>query len=499
MKKHTEEIEQLSKTFYEKGAEVGSRKVFLDYVWKTCIKPQLGYSFSRCHVIPYTFIALQELTLYKKYGAIFWNTACLIVNSGATEADEEEKQKNTDYSKMATAIGEMMSRGINVSLVDINKSMSGFYPDEKNNTILFGIKGINSINKDELIQEIINNRPYESIEDFLSKVKVNKTMMINLIKSGAFDNLYNKPRADIMKEYITNICGMKKVLNLRNFNALIDEELVPQVLDDTAKIYKFTKFIKKNCKVDNFLSLQDEELYSFYCNNFDQDLLVNNNGIYMINQKTYEKLYKKAMDKARNWLKENQKEILNKYNNLLFEKEWNKNCLGNISKWEMDSVSFYYHEHELKNVDLKFYGIENFSKIKPNDVEMIFKNKYPIYKLTKIIGTVIGKDKAKGSIKLLTTEGVVPIKFRKEYFAQFDKQISQKQPDGTKKIIEKSWFNKGSKIMVMGYRRDNEFVPKKYSRTVGHMLYKIISVDEKGKMQLIDTRSNEGFEEESDE
>ena len=31
------------------------------------------------------------------------------------------------------------------------------------------------------------------------------------------------------------------------------------------------------------------------------------------------------------------------------------------------------------------------------------------------------------------------------------------------------------------------------------MLYKIISVDEKGKMQLIDTRSNEGFEEESDE
>ena len=30
------------------------------------------------------------------------------------------------------------------------------------------------------------------------------------------------------------------------------------------------------------------------------------------------------MDEARNWLKENQDEVLNQYNNLLFNETWNK-------------------------------------------------------------------------------------------------------------------------------------------------------------------------------
>ena len=60
-----------------------------------------------------------------------------------------------------------------------------------------------------------------------------------------------------------------------------------------------------------------------------------------------------------------------------------------------------------------------------------------IFKLHKICGTCIAKDKNKGHVTLLTTEGVVNIKFRKEYFSMFDKQISVIQPDGTKKIMEK--------------------------------------------------------------
>lgn len=35
-----------------------------------------------------------------------------------------------------------MTRGITVSLIDINKSDFGFKPDAKNNEILFGMKGV---------------------------------------------------------------------------------------------------------------------------------------------------------------------------------------------------------------------------------------------------------------------------------------------------------------------------------------------------------------------
>ena len=58
----------------------------------------------------------------------------------------------------------------------------------------------------------------------------------------------------------------------------------------------------------------------------------------------------------------------------------------------------------------------------------------------------------------------------------FDRQISQRGADGVKHIVERSWFNRGSMIVVTGIRRGDEFVAKKYSSTPGHQLYKIDAV-----------------------
>ena len=77
---------------------------------------------------------------------------------------------------------------------------------------------------------------------------------------------------------------------------------------------------------------------------------------------------------------------------------------------------------------------------------------------------------------LLTTTGVVEVKFRKEYFSMFDRQISIKNPDGTKKVMEKSWFNRGNMIVVQGIRSGDNFVAKKYSSTPGHTLYRIETI-----------------------
>ena len=96
-------------------------------MWEEQITPQLGYSFSRNHTVPYSIIALQEVHLYHKYPSLYWNTACLTVNAQSLEADElegvETTAKSTDYRKIATAIGNMQSYGVKISLPDINKSV----------------------------------------------------------------------------------------------------------------------------------------------------------------------------------------------------------------------------------------------------------------------------------------------------------------------------------------------------------------------------------------
>ena len=120
-----------------------------------------------------------------------------------------------------------------------------------------------------------------------------------------------------------------------------------------------------------------------------------------------------------------------------------------------------------------------------------------LYKLYKICGTCIAKNKNKSTVSLLTTNGVVDVKFRKEYFALFDKQISAKGDDGKKHIVEKSWFNRGSMIIVQGIRCDDMFVAKKYASSGGHQLYKIDEVID-NEIKIRTTRAQGDMEDEDD-
>jgi DNA polymerase-3 subunit alpha len=164
----------------------------------------------------------------------------------------------------------------------------------------------------------------------------------------------------------------------------------------------------------------------------------------------------------------------------LFKECWDKYASGNESHWEMDSLCFYYGDHELKNVDVNKYGISDFFKMPETPIIDYFykrgKNNIPIYKLYRIIGTVLAKDDKRCSVILLTTTGVVTVKFTREYYSMFKKQISQIQPNGKKKVMEKGWFKRGNMIMVTGFRRDDQFVGKTYKTTIGHQLYKITEV-----------------------
>ena len=497
-----------------------------NYIWKNGVGPQMGYSFSLIHALAYSFIGVQTIYLATNWNPIYWNTACLIVNSGSLEEQEitqvvniyekedyeqydyedlpdrsgkKKIEKTTDYSKLAKAIGDITSRGIKVSLIDINKSGFSFEPDEENNEILFGLKGVNKIG-DFVINQIIANRPYKGIIDFMRRCPLNKTQMVSLIKSGAFDKIDNEwasainkiPRYAIMAYYLSLVSEPKKKLTLQNFNGLLKNNLIPEKLNKQKKLFEFNKYLKafKNNKYYIF----DEICLNFYSQYYDLNELDVINGITCIEQKKWDKIYKKEMDGAREWLKENQQEILNQYNNLLFSKSWNKYAIGNISAWEMESLCFYYNKHELADINKYKYGIVNFFNLSYEpEVDYFYKRnnrQLPIFKLYKIVGTIISKNNTKNSIIILTTDGVVNVKFTKEYYAMFNRQISELQTDGTKKVLEKGWFSRGTKVMITGYRREDTFVAKTYKNTPTHQLYKITKVESNGNITLEHERVN---------
>ncbi len=489
-KKNMSKIPELREKFFN---GVG-RDAFANYLWDTCVKPQLGYGFSSLHSLAYSFVGIQTLVLATKFNPIYWNTACLIVNSGSLE---DGRDKAVDYGKIAKAIGDIRTRGIKVSLVDINKSDYSFIPNSDNNEILFGMNALSSVNS-EIIEEIKTGRPYVSMTDFINRTKVKKLAMISLIKSGAFDGLVSnwaeelgvQPRMLAMTYFLSLNCDAKKKLTLQNFNGLIEKDVFGEDLQFEKKVYAFNKFLKANCKVGKYYVFNEvaERFYEMF---FAGELLEVINGLTCILQTSWDKEYKRVMNTARDYIKNNHDNLLKIFNQKLFLETWNKYATGSISAWEMDSMCFYYSDHELKDMDTVKYGIVNFTDLnEESEVAYYFKRNgksLPIYALSHIAGTVIAKNDSKSTVSILTIDGVVNVKFTKDYYANYSRQLSEKQSNGVKKVIEKGWFTRGVKIMCTGFRRGDTFVAKTYKNTPTHQLYKIVEV-ENGELALIHER-----------
>lgn len=486
LKKQMNKIPEL----HEKILSSASSERLGQYVWKYGIGPQMGYSFSIIHALAYSFIGMQTLYLATNFNPIYWNTACLIVNSGASEMGEDEA---TDYTKIAKAIGDISNRGVKVSLVDINQSDFGFKPDVKNNQILFGLKGLLNVG-DDLISEIIANRPYESMEDFYNKVNPKRQSMIALIKSGAFDQFDSRYKT--MVRYIWATCDKKKRLTLQNLPGLIKMNLVPAQYELEKRVFEFNRYLKSVCKVNSDWYMPDDRAIDFLSEINQLNIIEGN----YLSIKKWDKVYQSYMNTFREWININKESLLEELNMSIFIEDWNKYAKGSLSAWEMEVMCTYYHDHELKDINIFKYGITNFSDLPEEPIiEHFFKKgkaEIPIYKLHKICGTCIAKNKTKSTVYLLTTSGVVPVKFRQEYFSLFDKRISEKQEGGTKKVIEQSWFNRGNMIMIQGIRRADEFVPKKYASSGGHQLYHIDKVLPNGDLVLRHNRAIGDEEEE---
>lgn len=477
-KKNPKEFDALTEDFYKTTTEKGINQNFARYVWEVLISMSKGYGFNQSHTLAYSLIALQEMNLAYKFPIIYWNTACLITDTGGNE----DIEGSNDYGKLADGINKMRDEGIEVALPDINESTYTFKPDEVNNKIIFGLRGILSLG-DEIINNIIANRPYKSFEDFKSKVKVNKTVMLSLIKAGVFDSL--EDRKSVMTKYIYETADTKKNLNITSIPLLMKNNLLPMDTDDykmAYRIYEFNRYLKAKCSN----GIVDNRAFNFLTEIDCEDLV---DGNMKLNEKGWQKFYSKAMDIYRDYIANHKEEMLAVINEEAFVKNWSTYAEGSLSAWEMEAICFYYHEHEMAHLNHELYGISSFKNL-PEEPEVDYTyytkdgKEVNIFKLTKIAGTCISKNKNKGTVKILTLDGVVEVRFRKEYFAMFDKQVSVKGADGKKHVVESSWFNKGEKIMVNGMRQGDQFTAKKYKSTEGHTLYRILQIEDDGKLVL---------------
>lgn len=459
---------------------------------------------------------MQELNLCYRYPIIYWNTANLIVDSGSLEGNK----KTTNYGKIATAIGKFQNTGTTVEVPDINESGFGFKPEEQDNAILFGLKGISGIGDAEA-QAIISNRPYTSLNNFLEKIEQYKSLakenkfgesaVITLIKAGAFDHLENKKREYIMKDYIRQISKPLKTLQIDSILILHELGLLTKEQEQyELRLVKFRKYIfqskflkEKPGKSQNtyFYQLDQQFAEPFFFEHFetnmqeDKDYKYSDDGRILVKRGSIDREFKKLMKPFEENILKNPK-MLAAINENRFITKWNEKVEGNISKWEMDSLSYYYHEHELAHVNKEEYLISDFSTL-PEEPQISEYYTYrgqekPRFKLTRICGTVLDKDKNKHMITLLTPSGVVTIKLYKGQFSFYDKQISELNEDGTKTVLEKSWFGRGNKLLVTGYRREEQFVPKKYADSAyRHTLQLITDIDENGELKLQSERIGE--------
>ena len=547
-KKNPADYDKLTKEFYEETMKKGVDQRFAHYVWDVLIAMSKGYGFNQSHTLAYSLIGLQEMNLAYRFPIMFWNCACLISDAGGNEGNESDsdgidaielcgsnggnssgvaegfvdfgneestdgdddageddeedadsestggsgkpkkKTKTTNYGKIATAIGKIKQSGVEVAPPDINKSGYTFSPDVEANTIRYGLSGITKVGED-LVHTIMEGRPYTGLDDFTKRIKINKPQMINLIKSGAFDSFGD--RMTMMRKYVESVSDTKKRITLQNMKMLIDFGLIPDEYDLQRRVYNFNKYIKK-MKLDNEFYGVDNIAFDFYSAHFDIDKLIpcgDTESGFKIRQAAWDNIYQFHMSKVRPFVQKNAAELLVAVNDRLMSDTWNKYCSGSISKWEMDSVSFYSHEHELAKVDKELYEFSDFYEL-PEEPEIErtipIKGKYvPILRLHRIYGTVLDRDKAKKTVTLLTPTGVVTVKIFGGVFANYDKQISERGADGKKHVIEKSTFSRGNKIVVIGVRDgENTFRAKKYSKTPYHLVEQIVEVYDNGLVEL---------------
>lgn len=496
-------FEQIKQLFYKKGLANGCRQVFLDYIWSQ-VELQKNYAFSQLHTYGYSLIAITILNLVLYYNPIYWACAVLQVESASLEQetledDEEQdnKEKTTNYGALATAISMLQQSGIVIEPPHINTAQIGFTPDEESNSILYGLKGVSKINN-ETAKQIIAHRPYASFNDFVERLVHTKQIangqLISLIKAGAFDELEaGMSREDLIDQYLRTQFKPRTTINDKLIQEMMSLGMIDSPFEQELKHYYFRAYLKslpsqpdestKSIKwhtVKTGQAEQDDYTMAYFDTHFshelteDRDYRYDEEGYLQValgtkRKGSFEDVYSRFTQPLMAWLKSD--EGLARYNAFQFECFKEKYAKGTKERWEMEALSIYLDKHEVEELLAEDYGFVSFNTL-PEEAEIVGYNHYkgrqiPKFKLSRIVGCVVDKDKNKHIVSLLTPDGCVSVKFHAGSFAHYDKVISMVDPyTGTKTKVEESWFKKGTLLALTGYRYGDNFKPKTYADSI---------------------------------
>lgn len=424
--------------FMEKGLALGRRKEFLDYVWKYCVEIQKGYAFSDVHGLSYTYILICEMNVCEFYGSIYWQTACLNVDSGLSG----EGQKQVDYGKIAKAISNL-PKGT-VVCPDVNRSELKFTIDKTGGKkhILFSLYALSGVSSKE-IQTIMDNRPYDSFKAFVGANKglISDKKMVQLIKSGMFQSFCSDTRQNMIA-FVKYIVPRKDKLTTVALKKIGD--LVPAEYQKFVKLYQVKNELKNGLKVDSVLG-------EFFVNNVPLDYELDDEKI-MVDQKEFNKWFNKEIAPIKDWLKTDEAlelEVKVKRNEF-----WAKNCVGTVEQWFFEALNFYPYNHFLSKTNLDtMFDYQSFNEIPaaPQVETYVGKNKFPVYKTFVMAGTVVDKNNVKKTVTLLTEDGTAICKLGDDLFSKINKVVK------TGDVKDAPWTTKGTNLVLLGVRDGNSF------------------------------------------
>jgi DNA polymerase-3 subunit alpha len=144
-----------------------------------------SYGFNKSHAVAYAMISYWTMWLKVHYPNEFYSVLL---------------SREPDDDNIRRFITEMRQEGIKLLPPDINKSMADFSLDDDG--VRAGLAKIKNVGENA-VAAILEHRPYKGMDDFLSRVNrriVNKRVIANLIKVGAFSEWY-PDRAELLAKF----------------------------------------------------------------------------------------------------------------------------------------------------------------------------------------------------------------------------------------------------------------------------------------------------------
>jgi DNA polymerase III subunit alpha len=166
------------------------------------IEPFADYAFNKSHSYGYGYVAYQTAWL-KAHHPVEYLAALLT-------------SVKTNLDKAAVYLNECRQVGIEVTVPDVNLSLSDFAA--KDRTILFGLSAVRNVGEGlvaHMVAEREKNGPFADFYDFCARVDtavLNKRTVESLIKAGGFDSL-GHPRQGLLavfEQIVDETCARRR-------------------------------------------------------------------------------------------------------------------------------------------------------------------------------------------------------------------------------------------------------------------------------------------------